>query len=89
MDLFNVHMQRKVGENQEQFAVVDSDTLVTLKHSQGHQTWYELVDPKQGYKKAKLKKPRLNNVHERDNEKLLSNQKTDQLFPLNMCTSTK
>ena len=39
----------------KQFAVYDSDTPVTLKQGQGHQTWSELVDHKQGYKNAKLK----------------------------------
>ena len=35
-------------KSKEQIAVHDSDTPVTLKQGQGHQTWYELVDPKQG-----------------------------------------
>ena len=43
----------------------------TLKQGQGHQTWYELVDPKQGKKNAKLEKPRLNYVPERANNKVL------------------
>ena len=30
----------------------DSDIPVTLKLDQEHQTWYELVDPKQGYNNA-------------------------------------
>ena len=34
-------------ESKKQFAVYDSDTPVTLKHGQGHQTWYELTAPKQ------------------------------------------
>ena len=29
----------------KQLAVYDSDTRVTLNQGQGHQTWYELVDP--------------------------------------------
>ena len=33
--------------SKKQLAVYDFDTTVTLKQSQGHQTWYELVDPKQ------------------------------------------
>ena len=32
-------------ESEKQFAVHDSDTPVTLKQGQGHQPWYELVDP--------------------------------------------
>ena len=31
------------------FAVYGSDTFVTLKQGQGHQTWYDLVHHKQGY----------------------------------------
>ena len=31
------------------FAVQDFDTPQSLKQGHGHQTWYELVDPKQGY----------------------------------------
>ena len=34
-------------ESKKQIVVYDSDTPVTLKQDQGHQTWYELVDPKQ------------------------------------------
>ena len=33
-------------ESKKQFAVYDSDTPVTLK-GKGHETWYELLDPKQ------------------------------------------
>ena len=37
-------------------------THVTLEQGQGHQTWYELVDPKQGYDYAKFEKPCMNSV---------------------------
>ena len=37
-----------------QFAVYISDTPVTLKESQDHQTYNEYVDPKQAYNLAKL-----------------------------------
>ena len=50
---------------------------MTLKQGQGHQTWYELVDAKQGYNNAQSE------------IKVLSNQETDQLYPLNMCESKK
>ena len=33
---------------------------MTLKHGQGHQTWYALVDPKQGYNPAKFARPHFN-----------------------------
>ena len=58
----------------QQFAVYDSDTPVTLKQDQGHQTWYELEDPKQGYNNAKFeKKSCLNSVREEPTIKFLSN----------------
>ena len=56
-------------ESKKQFAVYDSDKPVTLKQCQGHQTWYELVDPKQGYNNAKLEKPCLNSICETANNK--------------------
>ena len=40
----------------KQFIVYDSDTTVTVKHGQGHQTWYILVDPKRDYNNAKFEK---------------------------------
>ena len=44
---------------------------VTLKQGQGHQTWYRLVDPKQGYNNAKFEKACLDSVCERANHKVL------------------
>ena len=41
-----------------------------LKQGQGHPTWYELVDHKQGYTNAKFEKTCLNGVRERVNDKL-------------------
>ena len=35
---------------------LDSNTPVALKQGQGHQIWYDLVDPKQGYNNAKFEK---------------------------------
>ena len=49
-------------ESKKQFAVYDSDTPVTLKYGQSHQTWYKLVDPKKGYNHAKIERPSLNSV---------------------------
>ena len=46
-------------------AVYHSDTAVTLKYGQGHQTWYELVDPKQGYNYAKFKILPLHSVYQK------------------------
>ena len=48
----------------------DSDTPVTLKQGQGHQTWYELVESKQGYNNAKFEKSCLNSVCERANDEV-------------------
>ena len=36
-----------------------------LKKGHGNQTWYKLVDLKQGYNNAKSEKPCLNSVHEK------------------------
>ena len=44
------------------------NTPVTLKQGQGHQTWYELVDPKQGSNNAKLEKSCVNSAHEKANK---------------------
>ena len=48
--------------------VHDSDTHVTLKQGQGHQTWYELVDPKQGYNNAKFEQTCLKSVCKNTND---------------------
>ena len=39
-----------------QFAVYISDTTVILKQSQGHQTYNDNVDPKQGYNYSRFEK---------------------------------
>ena len=54
-------------KSKKQFAVYDSDTPVTLKQGQDHQTQYDLVDPKQGYNNAKSETPRLNSVCKKAN----------------------
>ena len=60
-----------MGRNlRKQFAVYDSDTPVTLKHGQGHQTWYEVVNPTQDYNSAKFDQPLLSSVRERTNIKV-------------------
>ena len=41
-------------EYKKQFSIHVADTFVTLKQGQGHQTWYHLADPKQGYNNAKF-----------------------------------
>ena len=52
------------------WAVYNSDATVTLKKGQGQQTWYELVDPKQGINYAMFKRPSLNTVCEKANVKV-------------------
>ena len=45
----NTMLKATVGKNlKNKFAVYISDTPVTLKQSQGHQTYHDNVDPKQG-----------------------------------------
>ena len=43
------HLNYSGQESKKQFEVYDCDTPVTLKQGQGHQTWFELVDPEQSY----------------------------------------
>ena len=38
---------------------------MTFKQSQGHPTYYENVDPAQGYNHAKFKRSRFDSVHEK------------------------
>ena len=40
---------------------------MTLRQDQGHQTWYELLDRKQGHDHAKSEKPPLYSVHKKAN----------------------
>ena len=47
------------------FAVYISDTTVTLKQSQGHQTLNDNVDPKQGYNHAKFERSCFNGLREK------------------------
>ena len=48
----------------KKIALYGSDTPVTLKQGQGHETWYDWVVPKQCYNHAKFETHRLNNVSE-------------------------
>ena len=52
-----------------QFAVYVSNTNVTLKQGQGHQTYNDNVDLKQGYKHVKFKRSHFNDVQEKANVK--------------------
>ena len=75
-------------ESKEQFAVYDSNTPVTLKQGQGHQTWYEWLDPEQGHIQS-LKDLPYTVSPQKPMLKFLSNQKTCQLPPLNVCKKRK
>ena len=50
-----------------QFAVYISDTSVTLKQSEGHQTYNCNVDLKLGYNNAKFERSRFNGAREKAN----------------------
>ena len=72
---FNVHNNHATftlrwTKSKQQIAVYDSDTPVTLRQGQGHQTLYALEDPKQNYNYTKFENPHLNNVHEKANDKV-------------------
>ena len=64
------------------------DTPATLKHNEGHQTWYKLVDTRQGYNHAKFERLSLNSLVIKPTIMFLLKE-TRQLFPLSMCESIK
>ena len=47
--------------------------LVTLKYGQGNQTWFELLDPEQGYNHAKFERHPLKSVHQKAEVKVFVN----------------
>ena len=57
---------------------------MTLKQGQGHQNWYDLIDPKQGYNHAKFAEHTFNII---TSSKILSNQEACQLSPVSMYRS--
>ena len=65
-------------------------THVTLKQGQSHQTWHELVDPKQGYNNAKFEKSCANSVHEKAIDKVFVKSGNASIISLEyMCESKK
>ena len=48
-----------------------------------------MQDPKQGYNHAQFFKPPLYSIRQKSNVKVSVKSKTRQLFPMNMCNSTK
>ena len=71
-------------ESKKQCAVYDSDTPVTLK-----QTWYELLDPKQGYNNTKFEKPRLNSVGEKADDEVFVNLRNTPIISLEYVRKSK
>ena len=66
-----------------------SDTPVTLKQSQGHKTYNDNVDPKQGYNYAKLERSCFNGVKDKATLKFCSSEEICQLSPVDMCENQK
>ena len=82
------HLNYYGQESKKQSAVYHSDTLVTLKQGQGHQTGCELVDQKRGKNNAKLKNLAWT-VSVKESTMFLANQEASQLFPLKVYESQK
>ena len=59
-------LQRTRIQNMQSVVFI-SDIPVTLKQSQGHQSYNDNVDPNQGYYHAKFERSRLNGVWEKAN----------------------
>ena len=63
---------------------------MTLKYGQGHQTWYELPDPVQGYNYAKFERPSLNSVRQKANvEVIFVKTENTSIISTDMCKSEK
>ena len=73
-----------------QYSTYISDTPVTLKQGESHQTKNDNVDPKQGYNYAKFERSCFNGVREKHNIIFfVSNQEICKLSPLDMCYHQK
>ena len=55
---------------------------MTLKQSQGNQTYHENVDPEQGYNRAKFERSRYNSVPEEGNINFFQMRKYINYLPL-------
>ena len=66
----------------KQYAIYDPDIPVTLTYGQGHQAWYELVDPKEVFSHAKFERFPLNNIRQKANVTFLSNQNLENMSNL-------
>ena len=61
---------------------------MSSKQGQGHQTWFELVDLKQGYNDGKFEKPRLNSVCKKANDKVFVKSGNSSVVSL-QCVNAK
>ena len=64
--MLRLKLQRTRIQN-TQFVVHVSDIPVTLKQSQGHKTYNDIVDSRQGYNHTKFQRSCLNGVREKGN----------------------
>ena len=62
---------------------------MTLKQSQGHQTYNENVDSEQGYNHTKFDRFHFNSIQEKGNVKVFLNKEICQLSPVKMCKTQK
>ena len=63
LDLFNVlsnHAPLNYNEQESKHNL--QFMILTLKEGQGHQAWYKLLGPKQGYNHMQFKRPPLDSV---------------------------
>ena len=63
-----------------QFFKIYSDIPLTLIYGQGHQTWHQLLDPKQGHNHAKLDRLPLNSIHQKANMKVFVKSENTSLY---------
>ena len=61
----------------------------SLKTRQGQQTWYELVDPKQGNNNAQFEEPHLNSVQEKANDKVFVKSGNTSIISLEYVEKSK
>ena len=55
---------------------------MTLNDSQDHHTWYDLLDPEQGYNHAKFEQPPLNSVCQKANIKVFIKSENTSIISL-------
>ena len=74
LDLFNVCNKHAPlnysGQESRNNLPFMNDLPETYKSGRGHQTWYELVDPKHGYNRTKFGRPASNSIHQKADVKV-------------------